>query len=62
MIFVLKIFVIEKTEDKQSGWCPPSDNRGMIYVNAREWASAPLESRPSYENAEHFLHFIDTSM
>lgn len=59
MIFVLKFLSLKKTEDKQSGWCPPSDNSGRIYVNAREWASAPLESRPSYENAEHFLRFID---
>jgi hypothetical protein len=47
------------TDDKEIGWCPPSDNRGKIYVNARGWTTDHQELKPMYEQAEHFLGFID---
>ncbi len=47
------------TDDKEIGWCPLSDNSGKIYVNARGWTSNPQESEPMYDQAEHFLRFID---
>jgi hypothetical protein len=47
------------TDDKEIGWCPPSNNIGKIYVNARGWTSDPQESKPTYDQAEHFLRFID---
>jgi hypothetical protein len=47
------------TADKEIGWCPPSDNSGKIYVNARGWTSDHQESKPTYDQAEHFLRFID---
>ncbi len=39
--------------------CPPSDNSGMIYVISRGWTSDHQESKPTYDQAEHFLRFID---
>ena len=27
------------TDDKEIGWCLPSDNSGKIYVNSRGWTS-----------------------
>jgi hypothetical protein len=47
------------TDDKKIGWCPPSNNSGKIYVNARGWTSDPQESKPTYDQAEQFLRFID---
>ncbi len=38
---------------------PPSDNRGKIYVNARGCTSNPQDSKPTYDQAEHFLRFLD---
>ncbi len=47
------------TEDKENGWFPPSNSSGKIYVNARRWTSYPQESKPTYDQAEHFLRFLD---
>jgi hypothetical protein len=47
------------TDDKEIRWCPPSDNSGKIYVNSRGWTSNHQESKPTYDQAEHFLMFID---
>jgi hypothetical protein len=46
------------TDDKENGWFPPSDNSGKIYVNARGWTSNTQDSKPTYDQAEHFLHFL----
>ncbi len=55
MIYVFHI----NTDDKEIGWFSPSDNSGNIYVNARGWTSDPHDSKPSYDQAEHFLWFTD---
>jgi hypothetical protein len=47
------------TDDKENGGFPPSDNRGKIYVNARGWTSNPQDSKPTYDQVEHFLQFLD---
>ncbi len=47
------------SDDKEIGWCPPSDNSGKIYVNSLGWKSDHQESKPTYDQAEHFLRFID---
>jgi hypothetical protein len=55
MIYVFYI----NTDDKENGWFPPSDNSGKIYVNSRGWTSNPQNSIPTYDQAEHFLRFLD---
>jgi hypothetical protein len=55
MIYVFHI----NTDDKENGWFPPSDTIGKIYVNARGWTSNPHDSKPTYDQAEHFLQFLD---
>ncbi len=52
------MFHINK-DDKKIGWCPPTDNSGKIYVNSRRWTSDHQESKPTYDQAEHFLRCID---
>ncbi len=47
------------TDDKENGLFPPSDNSGKIYVNATGWTSNPQDSNPTYDQAEHFLWFLD---
>ncbi len=47
------------TYDKEIGLCPPSDNSGKIYANSRRWTSDHQESKPTCDQAEHFLRFID---
>ncbi len=47
------------TDDKEIGWCPPSDNSGKINVNSRRWTSDHQESKPTYDQAENILRFID---
>ncbi len=47
------------TDDKVNGWFPPSDNSGKIYVNAKGWTSNPQDSKSTYDQAEHFLWFLD---
>jgi hypothetical protein len=47
------------TDDKEFGWWPPRENSGKVYVNSRRWASDHQVSKPTYDQAEHFLRFID---
>jgi hypothetical protein len=47
------------TDDKENEWFPPSDNNGKIYVNARGWTSDPQDSKPTYDQPELFLQFLD---
>jgi hypothetical protein len=55
MIYMICIII----DDNENGWFPPSDNSGKIYVNARGWTSYPQDSKPTYDQAEHFLRFLD---
>jgi hypothetical protein len=55
MIYVFHV----NTDNKENGWFPPSDNSGKIYVNATGWTSNPQDSKPTYDQAEHFLRFLD---
>ncbi len=55
MIYVFHI----NTDDNESGWFPSSNSAGKIYVNARGWTSNPQDSKPTYDQAEHFLWFLD---
>jgi hypothetical protein len=55
MIYVLHI----NTDDNENEWFPPSNSSGQIYVNARGWTRYPQESKPTYDQAEHFLLFLD---
>jgi hypothetical protein len=55
MIYVFHV----NTDDKENGWFPPSISSGKIYVNARGWTSYPQDSEPTYDQAEHFLRFLD---
>jgi hypothetical protein len=47
------------TGDNENGWYPPSKSSGKIYANARGWTSNPQDSKPTYDQAEHFLWFLD---
>ncbi len=47
------------TDDNKNGWFPPSNSSGKIYVNARGWSSYTQDSKPTYDQAEHFLRFLD---
>jgi hypothetical protein len=55
MIYVFHI----NTDDNENGWFPKSNSSGKIYVNARGCTSYPQESKPKYDQAEHFLRFLD---
>ena len=55
MIYVFHI----NTDDNENGWYPSSNSSGKIYVNARGWTSHPQDSKPTYDQAEHFLQFLD---
>jgi hypothetical protein len=55
MIYVFHI----NTGDSENGWFPPSNSSGKNYVNERGWTSYPQESKPTYDQAEHFLQFLD---
>jgi hypothetical protein len=55
MIYVFHI----NTDDNENGWSPPSDNSRKIYVNARGWTSNLQDSKPTYDQAERFLRFLD---
>ena len=54
MIYVFRINI----DDNENGWFPPSNSSGKIYVNARGWTSYPQDSKPTYDQAEHFLRFL----
>jgi hypothetical protein len=47
------------TAAKENGWFTPSNSSGKIYVNARGWTSNPQDSKPTYDQADHFLWFLD---
>jgi hypothetical protein len=55
MIYVFHI----NTDDNENGCFPPSNSSGKIYDNARGWTSYPQESKPTYDQAGHFLQFLD---
>ncbi len=55
MIYVFHI----NTDDNENGWFPPSNSSGQIYVSARGWTSYPQDSKPTCDQAEHFLQFLD---
>jgi hypothetical protein len=55
MIYVFHI----NSDDNENGWFPPSNSSGKIYVNARGWKNYPQESKPTYDQAEHFLRYLD---
>jgi hypothetical protein len=55
MIYVFHI----NTDDNENGWVPPSNSSGKIYVNARGWTSYHQDSKPTYDQAEHLLRFLD---
>jgi hypothetical protein len=55
MIYVFHI----NTDDNENGWFPLSNISGKIYVNDWEWTSYPQESKPTYDQAEHFMQFLD---
>jgi hypothetical protein len=47
------------TDDNENGWYPPSNSSGKICVNARGWTSYPQDSKPTYDQAGHFLRFLN---
>ncbi len=47
------------TDDNGNGWFPPSNSNGKIYVNAGGWTSYPQDSKPTCDQAEHILLFLD---
>ncbi len=47
------------TDDKDRGWAAPSDDSGKIFTYTRLWACDPQDSTPTYDQAEHFLQFLD---
>ena len=47
------------TDDKENGCLPPSNSSGKICINAKGWSSNPQDSKPTYDQAEHFLRFLD---
>ncbi len=55
MIYVFHINIY----DNENGWVPPSNSSGKIYVNARVWTSYHQDSKPTYDQAEQFLRFLD---
>ena len=54
-LFALYLYV----EDKEVGWNPPSDNDGKIYANFRRLTTDLQDTPPTYDQAEHFLRFLD---
>ncbi len=55
MIYVFHI----NTDDNKNGWFTTSNSSGNIYVNARGGTSNPQDSKLTYDQAEHFLQFLD---
>jgi hypothetical protein len=54
MVYVFHI----NTDDNENGWFSTSNSSGKIYVNERGWTSYPQDSKPTYDQAEHFLRFL----
>jgi hypothetical protein len=55
MIYVFHI----NTDENENGWFPTSNSSGNIYVNPKGWTSYPQVSKSTYDQAEHFLRFLD---
>ncbi len=54
-LFALYFYI----EHKEVGWNPPSENDGRIYANFRRWSTDLQDTPPTYDQAEHFLRFLD---
>jgi hypothetical protein len=52
-------YFVSITDDKDRGWAAPSDDSGKIFTYTRLWACDPQDSTPTYDQAEHFLQFLD---
>ncbi len=57
-LFMVTYFV-SITDDTDRGWAAPSDNSGKIFTYTRLWACDSQDSTPTYDQAEHFLQFLD---
>jgi hypothetical protein len=42
------------SDDNENGLFPPSNSSEKMYVNARGWTIYPQDSKPTYDQAEHF--------
>ncbi len=47
------------TDDKDRGWAAPTDESGKIFTYTRLWAGDPQDSTSTYDQAKHFLRFLD---
>ncbi len=52
-------YFVSITDDKDRGWAAPSDDSGKIFTYTRLWSCDPQDSTPTYDQAEHFLQFLD---
>jgi hypothetical protein len=52
-------YFVSITNEKDIGWAAPSDDSGKIFRYTRLWACHPQDSTPTYDQAEHFLQFLD---
>ena len=55
-------YFVSITDDKDRGWAAPSDYNGKIFTYTRLWACDPQDSTPTYDQAEHFLQFLDKNV
>ncbi len=46
-------------DDNESGWCPPSDNSGKIFVTVRKWTTDLQHAQPTDDYLEDFMRFLD---
>jgi len=46
-------------DDNESGWCPPSDNSGKIFVTVRRWTTDLQYAQPTYDDLKDFMWFLD---
>jgi hypothetical protein len=54
-LFALDFYV----DDKEVGWISPSDKNGRIYATVRKWITDLQDTQPTYDQAEHFLCYLD---
>ncbi len=52
-------YFVSIADDKDRGWAAPSNDSGKNFTYTRLWACDPQDSTPTYDQAEHFLHFLD---
>ncbi len=52
-------YFVSITDEKDRGWAAPSDDSGIFFPYTRLWACDPQDLTPSYDQAEHFLQFLD---